>query len=317
MKQSIKPAETPSTWASEALYNKADRYIQQRSQLNSDDWEYALWSSLSLEFLARAALSNVSPALLAETGKSWASLYNALGFAPIEERFTPKSIAMSEVFKRLRSILPDFTSEHENFCIRYTGMRNTELHSGALAFDGINGSTWQPDFYQSCSVLLASMGKTLEDFLGADEAELAEKLVAASADKSAKAVEGDVAAHKKVWLAKNEEERNTLQDQAAVWATRFAGHRVICPACGSQALVVGDPVSAPTQELKDHEIIEKQEYLPGQFECIACALKISGLSRLTVVGLGERYKKTQVYDAAEYYAPDDEYLGYEEDNNEW
>jgi hypothetical protein len=45
-------------------------------------------------------------------------------------------------------------------------------------------------------------------------------------------------------------------------------------------------------------------------------LKISGLSRLTVVGLGDRYKKTQVYDAAEYYAPQDDYFGYDEDNNE-
>jgi hypothetical protein len=35
-----------------------------------------------------------------------------------------------------------------------------------------------------------------------------------------------------------------------------------------------------------------------------------------VVGLGDRYKKTQVYDAAEYYAPQDQDAGYEEDNNE-
>jgi hypothetical protein len=35
-----------------------------------------------------------------------------------------------------------------------------------------------------------------------------------------------------------------------------------------------------------------------------------------VVGLSDRYKKTQVYDAAEYYAPEDDYSGYEDDNNE-
>jgi hypothetical protein len=42
-----------------------------------------------------------------------------------------------------------------------------------------------------------------------------------------------------------------------------------------------------------------------------------GLSRLNVVGLGDRYKKTQVYDAAAYYAPEDEYPEFEEDNNEY
>lgn len=115
MKKTVKPEATPTTWDSEALYLKAQRYVQHMSDLESDNWEYALWSGFSLEFLARAALANVSPALLAETDKGWGSLYHALGFKPIEERFTPKSIAVSEVFKRLAAILPDFTKEHESF----------------------------------------------------------------------------------------------------------------------------------------------------------------------------------------------------------
>lgn len=317
MKKTIVPTATPQAWDPDALYLKAERYVQHMSTLNSDDWEYALWSSLSLEFLARAALANVSPALLAETTNSWSSLYHALGFTPTEKRFAPKSITISEVFKRLTAILPDFTTEQENFGIRHTGMRNTELHSGTLAFDGVKGSTWQPDFYQTCKILLASMDITLQDFLGGDEADVAEQLIAAAADDGAQAVRGEVEAHRKVWAAKDEEERTTLGEQAAVWATRRAGHRVDCPACASRALVIGEPVSAPIQKLEDDEITETQEYLPNQFQCIACGLKITGLSRLTVVGLGDRYKKTQVYDAAEYYAPEDEHPGYEEDNNEW
>ena len=316
MKKTIKPAATPPSWDADALYLKAERYVQHMSALDSDDWEYALWSSLSLELLARAALANVSPALLAETDKSWSSLYHALGFPPTEEKFAPKSIAISEVFKRLTAILPDFTKEHESFGILHTGRRNTELNSGEPAFDGIKGSVWQPRFYQTCEILLASMGMTLKDFVGKDEAEVAKKLIAAAADDSAKAVKGEVEAHRKVWLAKGEKERIALGAQAAVWATRQAGHRVDCPACASPALVVGEPVSAPIQRLNDGEITETQEYLPNQFECIACGLKIAGLSRLTVVGLGDRYKKTQVYDAAEYYAPEDDYAGYEADNNE-
>jgi hypothetical protein len=317
LKKTIKPAATPPSWDPEALYLKAERYVQHMSVLDSDDWEYALWSSLSLEFLARAALANVSPALLAETDKSWSSLYHALGFTPTEEKFAPKSIAISEVFKRLTAILPDFNREHESFGILHTGRRNAELHSGEPAFDGVKGSIWEPRFYQTCEILVTSMGMTLKDFVGKDEAEVAKKLMAAAADDSAKAVKGEVEAHRKVWLAKGEEERATLGSQAAVWATRQAGHRVNCPACASPALVVGEPVSPPTQRLSDGQITETQEYLPNQFQCIACGLKIAGLSRLTVVGLGDRYKKSQVYDAAEYYAPEDSYAGYEDDNNEF
>lgn len=32
--------------------------------------------------------------------------------------------------------------------------------------------------------------------------------------------------------------------------------------------------------------------------------------------MGTRYKRTSTYDAAEFYAPEDEHAGYEDDNNE-
>ncbi len=286
------------------------------STLDSDEWEYALWSGFSLEFLARAALANVSPVLLAETDKNWSSLYHALGFAPIEERFTPKSIPISEVFKRLMAIFPEFTKEHEAFGILHTSRRNTELHSGTPAFDGVKVSSWQPRFYQTSEILLISLGMTLDDYFGQMEAKVVRQVIAATADDSAKAVKSDVDAHKKVWQAKSASDRSVLQSHALIWATRQAGHRVTCPSCNSSALVVGEAVSAPVQSICDGEITEKQEHLPNHFECVACGLKISGLSRLTVIGLGDRYKKTHIYDAAEFYAPEDDYSGYEDDNNE-
>jgi hypothetical protein len=317
LNRTITPAATPAPWNTDALYAKALRYVQRMAELNSNESEYALWSSFSLEFLARAALSNVSPALLAETDKSWSSLYNALGFTPAEERFSPKSIGIAEVFRRLSAILPTFTKELESFGIQHTGRRNAELHSGEAAFEGVRSSSWQPRFYQTCQVLVASMGMTLEDFVGADESKIANQLMAAAADESAKAVKGDVEAYKRVWLAKDQTVRDTLVSQAAVWAIRQDGHRVVCPACGSQALVVGDPVNAPIRTLDEDVIVETQDHLPNQFECIACGLKIAGLSRLGVMGLADRYKKTKVYDATEFYAADDHYAGYDDDNNEY
>lgn len=317
MKQTVEPGALAAAWNSEALYDKAARYMQQAQGLDSDDWDYALWSSLALELLARAALANIHPALLAEPDRAGSNLVSALGFEPIVKRFSPRSIAVSEVFTRLVAMLPEFSTEHEGFGTLHTGRRNAELHSGEMGFDGVKGASWQPRFYQTCAVLLGSMGLTLEEFVGADEAKAAEAIMAAAADESAKAVKGDVEAHAKVWQARPEGERAMLVAQAEVWATRQAGHRVRCPACDSNALVTGGPVSAPVRKLEGDEIVEKQEYLPSHFECIACGLKIAGLSRLAVVGLGNRYTNTQVYDAAEYYAqPEDEWAGYEEDNNE-
>jgi hypothetical protein len=247
--KTITRGATPSNWHPEALYLKAQRYAQHMANFDSDGWEYALWGSLSLELLARAALANISPALLADTDKSWSSLYHSLGFTPTEKKFVPKSIGTADVFKRLTAIITSFTTEHENFSILHTGRRNSELHSGELAFDGVKGSEWQPRFYETCKILLTSMGMSLEHFVGREEADVAQKLIQAAADDSAKAVRGDVEAHKKVWLSKDPDDQATLGASAAVWATRQAGHRVDCPACSSQALVIGEPVSAPVQRL--------------------------------------------------------------------
>ncbi len=317
MKQTVEPGALLAAWNAEMLYHKAERYMQSAARHDRDGWEYALWSSLALELLARAALANVHPALLADCEKHSASLISALGFEPVEKKFSPKSIPVTEVFKRLTALVPGFVAEHESFGVQHTGRRNAELHSGELGFDGLRSASWQPRFYQTCAVLLGSMGMSLQDFVGREEAKAAQALIEAASDEKAKAVVGDVEAHRKVWLAKDDKERATLADQALVWATRQEGHRVTCPACESASLVTGAPVAASIRTLEADEIIEKQEYLPDRFECIACSLKISGLSRLAVVGLSDRYTNTQTYDAAEFYAEEqDEWAHYEDDNNE-
>ncbi|MDW9650152.1 hypothetical protein GOB33_18860 [Sinorhizobium meliloti] len=319
MKQTLKAGPTPQTWDAESLFLKAQRYAEKMAEADSDTWDHALWSSLALELLARAALANVNPALLAEVDKNWSSLFSALGFEPTDKKFVSKSIPVAEVFRRLAAIFPEtFVQEQESFCTVHTGRRNAELHSGDAAFEGVSAVSWQPRFYSSCKSLLATMGLGLTDFIPSSEADVAEKLIAAAADHSAKAVQDDVAAHKKVWLSKGKEERASLDEAAKLWATRQAGHRVNCPACESTALLRGEPIAPAVRKLnaEDDEIVETQEYLPSQFECVACQLKILGLSRLGAVGLAGRFKNTQVYDAAEFYAPDDDYHGYEEDNNE-
>ena len=203
--------------------------------MGSEEWEQVLWSSFALEFLSRAALGNISPALLAETNNGIENLYFSLGFRPFGKKFLPKSITVSEVFRRLSKILPEFNKEHEDFGLLHTEKRNTELHTGECAFDSIKNSTWQPKFYQTCQTLLTSMNISLEEFVGKDEAEAAKKLINSTLDENAKSVKGEVDAHKKVWEGKLETERKTLKEQSELWATRQNGHRVDCPSCSSTA----------------------------------------------------------------------------------
>jgi hypothetical protein len=61
--------------------------------------------------------------------------------------------------------------------------------------------------------------------LGEEESNVAKSLIAAAADESAKAVMGDIEAHKAIWRGRPEPERDTLIARAALWASRQTGHR--------------------------------------------------------------------------------------------
>lgn len=310
--------QTTDSWSKGNLLNKAISYSQIMSSHSKDSWEYGFWSALVLEMLGRAALSNINPALLADA-RDWSNLYNALGFTPKASKFVPKSIDISSVFTRLKDTVSEFNSDNESFCILHMARRNSELHSGEVPFISIKNSQWLPSFYQSSEILLNSMGESLDLLIGKDEAVLAKKMILAANDESAKSIAKTINAFKEVWDTKNEPDKNTLIRQASMWAIKQSGHRVTCPSCKSEALVTGEAIAAPIKTIKDDQITEKLEYMPNKFECIACSLKLSGFSHLSACGLGDTYTATFVYDAADYYKPDEEYdpfEGYEPDFND-
>jgi hypothetical protein len=308
-------APVPGAWDSTALQSKAQRYIEEMQEHSYSDWKAVLWSSLALELLARAALSKFSPALLADAA-SWHNLSYGLGYTPKVAKFLPKSIATADVLTRLNELLPEFDEELRKFCLIHTGNRNAELHSAEMPFEGVGTSTWLPSFYRSCEVLGKSLDTSLSDLFGKDEEKAAKKVMAAAKDAAANSVKGSISAHKTVWERKPEPERTKLATQAEVWARRQDGHVVNCPACASKALLYGDPITEPKKTIKDDFITVTQTCLPANFVCVACDLRISGLSQLAASGLGDPFKKTITYDAADYYRPEDDMPDYEDDNNE-
>ncbi|GAW96559.1 MULTISPECIES: hypothetical protein [Colwellia] len=287
-------------WESDSLYAKALIYIQQMENSIAEDWQYGLWSSFALELLARSALSNISPVLLADS-KNWRNITFALGSAPTAKKFNPISVSTKEVLARLTELLPDFTEEMAGFCSKHTDDRNAELHTGEVIFGKKGTANWLPRFYQACNALLKSMGKTLADLVS-DSAH-AESLIQSLSDVAAKSVKQDISAHSKVWSNKPDTDKEDAALQAKTWATRQSGHRVDCPSCSSTALVYGSPVGAVSTEIieGDDEVTERQSMLPSTFECIACRLKISGFSKLSACGLGDTFSAKTIYTAAEYF----------------
>ena len=310
------PQDAPRHWSAEALLNKAQSYAEVMQSFPRENWEFALWSTLSLELLARAALCTISPTLVADAKGNWHQLLYALGIEPKIANFVPRSIDISDVFVRLQELIPEFTPELESICKRHMTKRNEELHSGATPFVDAGVASWVPDYYRACEVLLQSMGDSLERFLGSDEAGVAVAMIAAANDESAKSIGKAVNTHKMVWDNNSTEEQERLANLSLTWATRQSGHRVLCPACNCQAMLSGSAITPPVRRITDDEITETQEYLPSRFECVACRLKISGLSQLSVVGLGDPYNATFTYDINDFYVPEDDYSDYEADFNE-
>lgn len=287
-----------NSWSADALFAKALLFSEQMNSSIADEWKYGLWSSLSLELLARASLSKISPVLLAESS-NWRNIMHALGQAPTAKKFTPNSIGTKEVLARLSELLPDFTQEIAGFCSKHIERRNTELHSGETVFSGLGTSEWLPKYYKACKILLEFLGKNLDDFVPDPTA--AQQLIDSLDDAAAKAVQQDIKAHAKVWENKDDESRNAVTLQAQIWATRHAGHRVQCPSCGSPALLQGSPSGPVETTIKDDEVIQRQTMLPTSFECIACGLKISGFSKLSACGLGDAFTTKTTYTAAEFF----------------
>jgi hypothetical protein len=69
----------------------------------------------------------------------------------------------------------------------------------------------------------------------------------------------------------------------------------------------GDPNTAQARGVvsteidDDGDIIQRQTMLPSSFECIACGLKIAGLSKLSACGLGDTFTATTRSSAAEFF----------------
>ena len=319
----MKPSVNANLWSEESLFCKARLYIERMESHTADDWQYGFWSALTLELLARAALSHISPVLLAD-GKNWKNLTYALDKDRVAANFSPKSISTREVLTRLTALIHEFNSEIYGFCVRHSERRNSELHSGELAFEDSETSEWLPKFFFACDVLLGSMNRELEVFLS--DPATARKMISDFKDVAANTVKKDIEAHKQLWSKKPKNEQEKASIQATAWATRHAGHRVKCPSCHSDALVQGTPSGPVTTEMDEDKVVQKQTVFPSSFQCIACELHISGLSKLSASGLGSTFSAKHSYTVAEFfglYTEDDledarhEMPEYEPDFNEY
>ena len=291
-------------WSHTNLWEKSKEYIERALDLDDRTSHlFPFWCTLSLELLTRASLSKIHPALLADTHQNGDSVLYACGIAGIK---SPKSIPTKIVLLRCKQIIEKFTEKDMKFCVMLTQKRNEELHSGGQPFDNMNYSDWLPEYYRILKILIEFNEKNLVDFLGTNEASVANKMIdALLGDKKKEAFElikKQAINFKKLPVAerlgKIQASRNLrMQD----YGTLATSKNIECPSCEGSARIIGELIRSSVPKEEDSELIQEDLYLPKKLQCYSCGLIIDGYNYLHGVGLGSTYKKKDILDPVEYF----------------
>ena len=239
-----------------------------------------------MEFIARAALSKVSPVLNADP-KQVENIYFALGLGEVG---TPKTVPLHSVFLRCVRVVDGFEEPHRKFCDFLGVQRNEELHTGGLPFENLKLQDWLQNYYEVLDILCRHLEHDLEDLLGSDEAEAARELLKASAEGLQSSVKQSIAAHKRVFNGRSEEERQQLRKNALIrslaakMSTELSDF-VDCPACSSSGLVTGRQIRRSRPYYDDERLLEEVTGLSESYSCHVCELSLPSSSHLRWSGI--------------------------------
>ena len=296
-----------------ALYEKSKVYIGRAlSRKSAGDFdEYQLWASLALELLGKAALARQHPSLVVDP-THWQSMFVAAG---INVTTDVKTITAKTLFERLAHLVPRFDKLVQKFCQDIAQRRNAELHSADITFRTMRLDAWEARYWHACDTILRQMGSSLDQWLGAADAQAPRQLL----DEAEKALEAvvilRVAAAKKQFEALKKTERKLLATEAE---QREPLHQAgflkgnydeiwteICPACKCRAFMAGEQTAEDINEEYDEHVIWEivdREFVGEEFRCPTCELMLMGSDEIEAAGLSYIHEDQQ--DREMEYEPD-------------
>ena len=292
------------SWSEEALWLKARLFINRATDPDDRSFdELALWASLSLELLAKAALSRVSPLLIATPSEEGTNLLIASGLVQGDATF--HTAPAKTIFTRCGRAFRPFNKDE---ALKIAAGRNEYLHAGSATFTALPPHAWWPRFWAQAVILLTAQDKDLEDFVGPDRVATVEAHLATNR----RHVEERVA----TLLARAQQRLQMHQAgtmnarQAAEWSAAWdqsAGmdHRTnaTCPACGNEGTLEGEQV---LQQEMNYDQVSEDEYdaildltvAADYFSCPTCHLVLNNYEFLVEAGLPDDF--AAVGDPADY-----------------
>lgn len=290
------------SWDRDSLWAKSRIYFERAFDTDREGDAFGLWCAMGLELLSRASIAKFSPTLLAEPDRDHKFLLISLGLG--SAKISRRSIATNQVLSLCKTLITDFTDEQFKLASALTSRRNEELHSGSSAFSEYQPQQWIAGFYKCCKILAESQDESLTSLFGDDEAKTAENIIAEVDGKIADKIKAQIAAHKRVFDAKSDPERATLESNAEEQGEVLSHqkhHCVECPACDCTATVQGDSYGREQVEHAEDDIIVRQSVIPTKFSCPACGLKLNGYGELSSANVADHFTHRSHYSPEDFY----------------
>jgi hypothetical protein len=295
----------PTALDPDAIFGKAKLYIGKalaRKEAEDLD-EYQLWASLALELLGKAALAKIHPSLIVDPNHS-ESLIAASGIKKFPDI---KTITAKTLFERLQKIISHFDEKTRDFCLQIALRRNAELHSGEAAFSATRQDALEAKYWHACQIILDYMGSSLEDWLGASQAQAPKAIIKHAAEAKQKAVTVRVERAKEAFHVKPKSEQKKILEEAEGREeihyknlfTLLGDHEweCRCPACGGKAFLAGIRVDEDVVNTYGDEdgVWEQVEiyYSAEQFRCPVCRLALDGSDEIEYADLSTEHSKTE------------------------
>ena len=291
-----------TAWDSDNLWLKAKFFIDRANEFDQASSDFAFWSALSLECLARSALTSIHPALNADPREDLNLLY-PFGF---ELTSKPRSLPAHSVYIRLEKVIEEFSKRHRECCDFVALLRNAFLHTAELPYENLATSKWLPRYYDTVNVLNRFMKKQMSDFLGPEVAGSAIELILALNEERLGAVKSKIAAHAKVFEGKSKEEQVKLLQVGKILAPTLELGEVVrsCPSCGGDGILSGDKVKEFPEKYQDEELTVDVQYLATHFRCACCGLVIKGVDEVVHAGLSTHFLGTISTSLHDLYEPE-------------
>jgi hypothetical protein len=297
-------------WDSDALWIKAKLFINYAldPEVDREFDERALWASLSLELLAKSALSRASPLLIAVPNEDGKNLLAAAGLT--EDKATFRSITATTLFKRCARAFKPFNGDE---AIRLAEFRNSYLHSATVSITPIPAEAWWPRYWALAHVLVNACDRDFDAFVGASHLGTVEAALAQNSQNI----------HERVHMVLERARQRLARFQAGEmrgpelrdWerpTDLSAGLRysaqVACPACSSEdGLLEGEDVietQTKTDQVAedDYDVWLELEVAADYYSCATCRCILDSFELLEAAGLHGTFEA--VGDPAEFWEPD-------------